>query len=605
MNPVKRTKAALLITAFFLLVILPVALPSGNVSAQTSGYTIDKVDHQVQIMYSGHVVILDKIHVSGQVTDGFMIGLPYKYGADLLKGIAYDDTHIYQMNLGVQLGETSGLYGATVDFNGNTPSVFTVAFVLSNQLITEQGSGVDALDFPAYPSLAKNVGTCNVTITFPSSPTTITVTKDDGVINNAVYTKTNLPAYTNAPASASFQVPSGTLQLTTIRSLDRQVTIEPSGKVNVADSYRIISNSTTTLKAFVVSLPFDASNVILRDAFGKALATDLAYSATGNIFLANVTLDTFLTSGQSTTLTAQYTLTSATLQGPNYVLSDFKLFPNFAYYVNKATITFTPPEGATITSPQATSLDASSTLTRQTYQDMLTVTKESLSYVDYLAPQQNSIQLSFDYNPVWVAFRPTFWALILATVGCVAVFFVRRHQPKEETYADKTERLTKLETETATTTTETKETKQKTTQNISADAIREFIDAYEDKKQLNAELKSMDTKAQKGKIPRRQYKVQKSAIETRLQGINRNIKRTKENFKGTTGGYADLVKQLDLAESDLDEAEENIKTLESRQSKGEISIEVYKRSIGDYQKQRDKAESAINGILLRLREKIR
>jgi hypothetical protein len=87
--------------------------------------------------------------------------------------------------------------------------------------------------------------------------------------------------------------------------------------------------------------------------------------------------------------------------------------------------------------------------------------------------------------------------------------------------------------------------------------------------------------------------------------INRNIKRTKETFKGTTGGYSDLVKQLDLAEVDLDDADVNIKTLESRQSKGEISLEVYKRSIGDYQKQRDKAESAINGILLRLREKIR
>jgi hypothetical protein len=601
----KRTYAILLIMAFSLLVILPAALASSSVSDQTSGYTIDKVDHQVQIMYSGHVVILDTIHVSGQVSDGFMIGFPYKYGADLLKGIAYDNTHVYRLNLGVQLGETSGLYGATVNFNGNTPSVFTVAFVLSNQLITEQGSNVDVLDFPAYPSLAKNVGTCNVTIAFPSAPTTITVTKDDGVINNAVYTKTNLPAYTYATASANFQVPSGTLQLTTISSLDRQVTIDPAGKVNVADSYRLISNSTTTLKAFVVSLPFDASNVVLRDAFGKALDTNLAYSTAGNIFLANATLQTFLISGQSTTLTAQYTLNSAALQGTNYVLSDFKLFPNFAYVVDKATITFTPPEGATITSPQATSLDASSTLTRHTYQDILTVAKESLSYVDYLAPQQNSIQLSFEYNPVWVALRPTFWALLVAAVGCITVFFVRRHQPKEETYANKTERLTKLETETAESTTHTKGTEQKTAQNISAESTREFIDAYEDKKQLNAELKSMNAKAQKGKIPRRQYKVQKSAIETRLQVINRNIKRTKENFKGTTGGYSDLVKQLDLAETDLDEAEEYIKTLESRLNKGEISLEVYKRSVGDYQKQRDKAESAINGILLRLREKIR
>jgi hypothetical protein len=600
---VKRTTATLLILAFSLLVILPVTFPSGIVSAQNN-YNIDRVDHQVQVMYSGHVVILDTIHVSGQVTDGFMIGLPYKYSATVLEGFAYDDTHVYQLNLGVQLGEISGFYGATVDFNGNTPSVFTVAFVLSNNLITEQSSG-NTLDFPAYPSLAKDVGTCNVTISLPGVPTTLTVTKDDGAVNSVVYTKTNLPAYTYSVGSASFQLPSGTLQLTTVSSLNREITIDPTGKVTVADNYRITSNSTTTLKSFVATLPFDASNVALRDEFGRALATDLDFAATDNILLANTTLITFLTSGQSTLLTAQYNLPSATLQGSNYILSDFKLFPNFIYYVNQATITFSPPEGATIVSPQATSLDATSTLTRQTYQDTLTITKYGLSYVDYLVPQQNAIQLSFDYNPVWVSLRPTFWSSLLAVVGCVAVFFVRRHNPKEETYAEKTERLSTLETEPTTSVPQTKGAELKTSQYASAGNIREFIDAYEDKKQLTNELKSMDAKAQKGKIPRRQYKVQRNAIEIRLEGIKRNIARTKENLKGTTGGYSDLVKQLDLAEEDLAEAEENIKKLESRQSTGEISLEVYKRSIGDYQKQRDKAESAINGILLRLREKIR
>jgi hypothetical protein len=588
---------------FSLLVILSVALPSGIISAQTN-YNIDRVDHQVQVMHSGHVVILDTIHVSGQISDGFMIGIPNKYSANVLEGFAYDETHIYQFNLGVQLGQISGFYGATVDFNGNTPSVFNVAFILSNKLISEQSSDY-TLDFPAYPSLAKDVGTCNVTISFPGVPTTLTITKDDGAVNTAVYTKTNLPAYTYSVGLASFQLPTGTLQLTTVSSLDREITIDPTGKVTVADNYRIICDSSTTLRSFVGTLPSDASNVALRDEFGRALVTDLNFAATDNILLANATLITFLTSGQSSLLTAQYNLPSAKLQGSNYFLSDFNLFPDFIYYVNQATITFTPPEGATIVSPEATSLDSTSTLTRQTYQDVLTITKDGLSHVDYLVPQQNTIQLSFDYNPVWVSLRPTFWASLLAVVGCVAVFFVRRHNPKEETYAQKTERLSTLETEPTNSSLQTKGTEVKTSQYASADIIRVFIDSYEDKKQLNAELKSMDTKAQKGKIPRRQYKVQRNAIEIRLEGINRNIARTKENFKGTTGNYADLVKQLDLAEEDLAEAEKNIKTLESRQSTGEISLEVYKRSIGDYQKQRDKAESAINGILLRLREKIR
>ena len=599
MNSVKRPNAILLIVAFSLLVILPVALPSG-VSAQTSSYTIDKVDHQVQVMYSGHAVVLDTIHVSGQITDGFMIGLPSQYSAYVLKGIAYDDTHVYQMNLGVQLGDRSGFYGATVNFNGNTPSVFTVAFVLSNSLVTEQGTGVYNLNFPAYPSLGQDVGTCDATITFPSTPSTITISKDDGNIDTATYSKSNLAAYTYAPATAVVQLSTGAIQLTTITSLNRQINIDATGKVTASDSYRIISNSTALMGSFAIALPGDATNVQIMDQFG-VLSANLGIS--GDSIIANATLVTFLSNGQSTVLTAQYDLPSATLQGSNYVLGNFKLFPDFGYFVNQAIITFNPPEGATIVTPKASELDPSSTLTRQTYQDSLTVTKNGLSHVDYLAPQQNTIQIEFNYNPVWSSFRPTFWAALLAVVACAAVFFVRRHKPAEETYAEKTERLATLHS--APTSQQTRGAEIKTSQQVSAETIREFIDAYEDKKQLKAEVKSMDAKAQKGKIPRRQYKVQRNAIEVRLDGINRNIEKTKKAFMGTTGGYSDLVKQLDLAEADLIEAEENIKNLEARQNKGEISLEVYKRSIGDYQKQRDKAESAINGILLRLREKIR
>jgi len=589
--------------AFSLLVILPAALPSG-VSAQTSGYTIDKVDHQIQVMYSGHVVILDTIHVSGQVTDGFMIGFPYKYGIDVLKGFAYDNTHVYQLNLGVQLGDHSGFYGATVDFNGNTPSVFTVAFVLSNQLITEQGSSGDTLDFPAYPSLVQDVGTCNVTLTFPSSPTSLTLTKDDGTINNAVYTKTNLPAYTYSSATASFQVPSGTMELLTVTSLNRQITIDTTGKVTASDNYKIINNSTSVLSSFVISLPPEATNVAVRDQFGTLLSGSLSSSVNNNQLLANATLGTFLPQGQTAILTAQYNLPSATLKGSSYVMPDSNLFPSFIYFVNHATITFTPPEGATIVEPKASALDSSSTLTRDTYQDTLTITKDGLSYADYLAPQPKTLQLSFNYNPVWVSFRPAFWAALIAVGGCLAVFYVRRRKPKEETYADKTEQLAALEPAPAAAA-QAKSTEAKTSQQASTEDIKQFIDAYEDKKELTNELKSMNAKAQKGKIPRRQYKVQRNAIETRLEGIQRNIDRIKETFKVTTGSYGDLVKQLDLAEADFVEAEENITSLESRQSTGEISIEFYKENISDYQKQRDKAEAAINGILLRLREKIR
>ena len=142
-----------------------------------------------------------------------------------------------------------------------------------------------------------------------------------------------------------------------------------------------------------------------------------------------------------------------------------------------------------------------------------------------------------------------------------------------------------------------------TSQRITPENLREFTEAYDDKKRLNAEIRSLDARAQKGKIPRRQYKVQRRAIEIRLETITRNTSRLKDAFRSSGSAYADLIKQLDSAEADLTEAENNIKNLESQQNKGEISIETYKKNIADYQKRKDKAESTINGILLRLREK--
>jgi hypothetical protein len=600
-NLMKRTMASLLIVAFTLIVILPAALPIVTVLAQTGAYSIDKVDHQIQVMYSGNVVVLETIHVSGQISDDFTIGLPYIYSADVLKVLAYDSTHVYDINLGVQLGDHSGFYAVKIDFNGNTPNVFTVAFVLSNSLTTDQSGGNYLVEFPAYPSLAQNVGTVNVTVSFPSAPKSITIGKSDGNITTTSYTANNLQAYTYSIAEANVKVSTGTIQLATITSLNRDINIDTTGATNAVDTYKIISNATGSLSAFILSIPLGATNIVVRDQFGTALVTNVGTGS--NLLLVNATLNSFVNSGQSTTLAASYNLPGATLQDSQYVLADFQLFTNFQYLVEHATMTFDPPEGATIATPQASQLDSSSTLTRGTYQDTLTVTADDISYVDFLAPQTNAIQLAYGYNPVWVSFRPTFWAALAATIGCAGAVVYQKRRPKEETYRTRAEKITVQKSQAPTTEKTPYETVKG--QPITADQIRDFTDAYEDRKQLNAELRAMDVKAQKGKIPRRQYKVQRAAVETRIEGLTRSIERTKAVFRVGAGTYPDLINQLDLAEADLAKAEESIRNLEVRQSKGEISIESYKKNISDSQKVRDKAESAINGILLRLREKIR
>jgi hypothetical protein len=603
----KRTNAILLIAAFSLLFILPVALPSGMVSAQSSGYSIDKVDHQINVLYSGNIAVVDTIHVSGRVADGFMIGLPLKYSASVVEGLAYDENHLFQMNLGVQLGDQIGFYGAEVNFNGNSPSVFTVGFVLSNRVFTEHGQGNFTLDYPAYPSLTQNAGSCDVNLIFPGSPANLTISKTDGATTETSYGKSNLPAYTYSIGTANFQMPTGTLQLVTVNTLNRQVTVDATGAVTSTDSFTITNNSPINLGSFTIGLPVDAKKVVVKDDVGRSLSTSYTTPEDGSEFMANATLSTFLAGNQSTVLKATYNLPSATIKGANYVLENLNLFPDFKYFINQLTFTFTPPEGATIVSPQASSLDSSSTLNRQSFQDTLTITRNGISYLDYNAPQeQNALQLSYEYNPIWTSFRPTFWAALLAIIGCFGLIFVRRRKSKAtEPYVSTTERVPAQKTIATGASAQIREADLKTGQHITAETMKDFIDAYEDKKQLTAEIKALDARAQKGKIPRRQYKVQRSAIEFRLEGIEKHLEKTKVMFRSSTGTYADLVRQLDDAEADLGEAEENIRNLEARQSKGEVSMEVYKKNIGDYQKHRDKAESAISGILLRLREKTR
>jgi hypothetical protein len=410
-----------------------------------------------------------------------------------------------------------------------------------------------------------------------------------------------LPAYTYSVASAAITVTSGTIQLADISQLNRQITVAPNGAVTSSDDYNIINNSTSMI-CFIVAVPSAASNLVVKDQFGRVLT--ISTSTAKNVLLANATMITFLGSGQTTSITATYNLPSATIQGSQCTLNNFEIFPDFNYYVDQAVSTFTPPEGATITAPKLSSLDTSSTVTRNSFQDTLTVTRNGVSFVDYSVPQENIVQLSYSYNPVWVSFLPTFWVSLLAVVGCITAVFYRRRQPGEkEPITTKSEKYSSAK---ATSTTEQVKTLEPLpTHRITSESIREFADSYEKKKQLNSELRSLDARAQKGKIPRRQYKVQRKAIETRLETISRNTARLKDVFRSSGGDYAGLAKQLDSAEADLTEAEDNIRKLESQQSTGEISLETYKRKIGDYQKRRDKAESTMNGILLRLREKAR
>ena len=572
----------LALTVLVLAVLLPFSLNIETVSAQNNGYSIQNVDHQVEVMYSGNVVIRETITVTGQTTPGFLIGFPYKYGSYILKAVAFDATSNLPMNVGVQLGNRNGFYGFEITLPEQTPQTFTVIFLLSNDLLSTTSSGY-SLDFPAYPSFISDATRCNVTLSLPAGASEVSIAKSDGIVNATNIIKDNLSAFTNFPAVATFSLPDGLIQQMDVKSLNRVFTIYPAGEIRVSDSYGVTNKSPKTVVVIRLDLPNDASAVMGKDEFGRTLSLSVAPD-NGAISTANLTLISSINVGQPVSLTVEYNLPNVPSAQTGSFAFNFDLFPVFNYFVEQASVQINPPEGAHFVAPKLSEVDPSFSVVRDLFQENLEIERTGVSYTDHEIPKETAnLQVAFDYNPLWLSFRPTMWVWALSIVGSIIVSVWRR--PK--------------------TGTQKKTVVPRLSAGLSPDNVRAFTEAYEERRNITHELRVLHARVQKGKIPRNYYKSQRKTLEKRLDALSKNINQLKDTFRHAGGNYGQLVRQLDSAENELNKARISIRSAENKHRTGELPIEEYKKALADYQRQKEKIEQQINGILLRLREEIR
>lgn len=550
------------------------------VTAQNNNYSIQNVDHQVQLLYSGNLVVRDTITLSGQTTT-FLIGFPYKYGNYILNGFAMDQAGTLPINIGVQLGNQSGFYGIEVTFPQGTPQIFTVIIIFSNSLLVSGTSAGYGLDFPAYPSFTVEASHCNVNLILPSNASAIAITKPDGDINATSYVKDNLAAFTNAPATATFNVATGQLQQLNVNSYDRVITIYPAGNIGVSDTYHIANLAPQAMATLRLDLPSNASNVVGKDEFGRTLVANVL-PANDSVTSVSFNLINSVGVGQSTTIILEYNLPLLFEQNARFAFI-LNLFPVINYYVDDASVQIIPPEGAHFVEPTLTSLPSSLSMNRVFFQENLKVEKTGVSYVDNIDPFMTNLRVAYAYSPLWLSFRPTLGVWTLAVVGSILIALWRR--PKAPT--SKRAAVPRLSA------------------GLSPDNVRAFTEAYEERRNINRELRVLHARAQKGKIPRSYYKSQRKTLETRLDALTKSINQLKGTFRNAGGKYNDLIRQFDAAESELAKARNKVRAAETRHRTGEMSIDEYKKALTDYQQQKEKLDQQINGILLRLREEIR
>lgn len=567
---------SIMLLAFLAAAVL-VSLPTTNkLTNAANDYTITRVTHSLQILHNGYIFLNDtfELSTSGQGPTEFFVGFPNQYAFSVKKAIAYSSAGSYNVALDVPLGERLGFFGARIDFPNGAPSTFSSVFVLSNDLLTATDATDITLDFPAFPSLTKPAELCNVTITPP-----LGATFTGGTVNSTLYSQPNLPEFTFMPANASFTISAGQVQIVDVAALTRQISVDEFGGLHGMDSYEISNRQNSQVTTFEVALPMNVSNIKAQDPLGRPLTAPTLTDSTNGRY--QVTFSEPVDPGRASSFLITYDLPSAyrTTAGETNLLTNSSSFQNLNIYADQASVTFVLPEGANVLSVMDSSSAELLSVTKQVFQETVSVTRMGLTSLESFSPG-----LSYSYSPLWLAFRPTLlmWSMAVVVGIFVAIILRRPKAPAAKMYVS-AGGVVKL----------------------SPESTRSFVDAFEEKMKIRTEIESLESRVEKGRIPRRRYKVRKRMLEARLDTLNRTIEENQSRMQAAGGKYSDLMRQLEIAEAQIDQATTNAKSIEDRHSRGELSLEAYRKMSTDNQKTRENAETAINGILLRLREEVR
>ena len=562
--------------------------PRITYGAAAGPVNIEKIDHMVMPIYGGTILINDTITISSSMGDGapesFSLGFPLKYQMNLQHAVAYDlndPSRRLNVTLDAGLG-VIGYYGVTVIFPQEVRAVmhegqsytFTVVFVLagliesSTRSINATTKYVFTADFPIYPSLTQNASVCNVDVLLPrntqydgsTSPFNITVDDDDRYRLN--HTIAPLHSFSHISTQVSYTSnETDTFVLFSVNRLEREVAIDSRGQASATDLFLLESNTAFTFRSVKLQLPKDAYSISAFDEQRKRISIELLDNETNTY---DIPLS--LPANQAKSLSFVYSLSRDRVVEQNTGNRlNLSLLENLQITPRTLTLKIVFPEGAAIQSfpEQAFSIE------RSVFQDTL-----SISAANVTGLQNEEWSFSYRYSVFWASFRPTLWASVLVLLGSIiAVAWQRPEAPTPVSVVM-----------------------------VPRKTLDDFVDTYEEKKKALAELEQVKSRGRKGKISRRRFKIRKTTIENRLSALSKRLADLRQEIMRGGAKYADVMRQLEVAETELDSIDADIRRIEVRFKRGEISAQTYRQLLEDDLRRRDRARTTIDGLLLRLQE---
>lgn len=572
-----------------LLILIPIFLSATvtRAEAAASDNLAIRINRAVQIEDGGTVVMNDTISISSveatQIST-FSIGFPYQYKKNLVYVFAYDDSNSLNVTLETGLGRM-GFYGLSVqlpaiEVTEDRPYDFTVVYVFCD-LVTSETAERFRIDFPLYPSLAQEVEFCNVTVILPPRtthsielepsfyPSFNTSMRDIYEVLNI--TQSPLEPFSDESSWVIFEYSGHPKEfyLIELNEMRREFLLDSWGNLLASDYYCVTNKAIVTRTELYFYLPRNATDISARDVYGSLRASgrkDSSYT------YVTVSLRKGLNKDDKVKLTINYRLPLK-----EYVKQDswngYTLSLNFtrhSWILEKVTVKITLPEGAEFNlNPEASAISPSS-FKKDIFQ-------ESVTFVDlnFTKFHDLDLNLSFRYEAFWASFRPTSWVGILAAMACAVLFIKRAPVPTVAI------------------------------EPVPMDTLREFVEKYEEKTRIMTELKRMERRVQTGKMSRRRYRLRRSSLDGRLSKLQRDLTDLQARIEAAGGLYAQRMRQLEVTEAELEALEENIRRVNARYRRKEISKEAHRRLLDEYNRRRLRAENTISGIILRLREEIR
>jgi len=345
-----------------------------------------------------------------------------------------------------------------------------------------------------------------------------------------------------------------------INKVERQIFLDEIGSIYVANSYRITINGFKT-DTVELGYPDGAYDFAVRDEMGT-----LEFTAENGTI--KITLRQAVEAGETETLYTFYRIPwekCLTHQdGINYSL-DFTFYEEFNSTIGELTVSVALPKGAQF---QSSTPIAPDSIEKNNNQETL---KYSFSNVN---PSDNlNFSISYKYLIIWTSFYPTVWMGILAVAAAAALILWKAPKPPAAAVIQ-----------------------------VPTTEIKSFVESYEEKLRIREDLAALEERVRKGKIPRRRYKVRRKMLEARLSTLSRMLSSLGDKIRSAGPTYANLLRQIEVAETSLEGAERELQRVEARYRRGEISKGAYGKLVEEYRNRIEEAEATIDGVLLRLRE---